>query len=163
MYKYCQLWKVFKRFLHDGTCHNFMHAMIRDGQIHNRSCQQSSPSRTRPFLKGVHKLFQTRKYGCPRGIFSHPLGKGAIWNDNFLKFMHAIIRDGQMHRCTTDHVSKVPLLAQNLFERASINHVEFANMAAPGGILSHPLEWQILELTIIWNENIVSKVPLAYS
>ena len=45
MYKYCQLWKVFKRFLHDGTCHNFMHAMIRDGQIHSRSCQQSSPPR----------------------------------------------------------------------------------------------------------------------
>ena len=141
----------------------FSHPLGKGAIWNSRSCQQSSPSRTRPFFKGVHKLFQTRKYGCPRGIFSHPLGKGAIWNDNFLKFMHAIIRDGQMHRCTTDHVSKVPLLAQNLFERASINHVEFANMAAPGGILSHPLEWQILELTIIWNENIVSKVPLAYS
>ena len=75
----------------------FSHPLGKGAIWNSRSCQQSSPSRTRPFLKGVHKLFQTRKYGCPRGIFSHPLGKGAIWNDNFLKFMHAIIRDGQMH------------------------------------------------------------------
>ena len=88
MYKYCQLWKVFKRFLHDGTCHNFMHAMIRDGQIHNRSCQQSSPPRTKSFWKGIHKSCWICKYGCPwRHTFS-PFGMTNFRTDNYFEWKY---------------------------------------------------------------------------